>query len=49
MENKISNIDGINAMENGTMFIFLKNGDKIEVDSISFNDDGTFELGYIYD
>lgn len=48
MEHLISNIDGINAIENGRMIVFYKDGSTIETDSIDFNEDGTFTLGYIY-
>lgn len=44
----VSEIDGINALEDGRMLIFFKNGDEIETDSVDFLPDGSIGFGYIY-
>lgn len=49
MQYLISNIDGINALEDGRLMIFFRDcTPEIETDCVSFNQDGTFEPGYIF-
>lgn len=45
---KAIDIDCINALENGRMLIFFKNGTKIETDQVDFLDNGKLEFGYVY-
>ncbi len=48
MKGQISDIEGINAIEDGRMIIFLKDETTIVTDSVDFHPDGTFETGYIF-
>ena len=48
MTNKIIDIVEIHATEDNTIIIFFIDGKSIETTEITFNQDGTFELGYIY-
>lgn len=48
MNDKISDIDRIVPVSHDRMVIFFKDDTSIETTDIDFNDDGTFELGYIY-
>jgi hypothetical protein len=48
MNEKISDIESIVPLGHDRICIHFKQGLPIETTDISFNEDGTFELGYIY-